>query len=197
MPTAAKKPVRTRKTTAPTARKAAARPSGRGKATTPPSEPAATPPEPPKRRGRPRKGPLDPTANLDKQSKELWKRTIEQLTAQGTWADSDVPLLERYIRSTEVGRLARDRIAERAKRNPDSAYTTRGSQGQLVQHPDLKTAREAEKDANDYAQDLLLSSRSRKQHDIRPKEPAGGRLAAILSGTAGAGAQARSPKRGK
>lgn len=148
-----------------------------------------------KRGGRPKKGPLDPPVDLDRISKELWKRTIEQLREQGTWADSDLPLLERYIRSVEVGRLSRHRIADRAKRTPEAAYTTRGSQGQLVQHPDLKTAREAERDANDYAQDLLLTARVRQQHDIKPKTSQS-RLAGVLAGTEGTRAPTRARKRG-
>lgn len=139
------------------------------------------PKTPPKRAGRPRKGPLDPPASLSKPSKALWRLTIEQLTAQGTWADSDLPLLERYVRSMEVARALRDGIARRALDHPDFAYTSIGSQGQLVAHPDLKSAREAERDANGYAQDLLLTSRSRRQHNIKPKTGPS-RLEALLAG---------------
>ena len=134
---------------------------------------------------RPKNTPLDPPTGLDRVSRKRWNLTIEQLVGQGTWADSDVPLLERYVRALEVGRLARARIAGRAKRNPSEAYTTRGSQGQLVQHPDLTTAREAERDANDYATDLLLTSRARRQHDIQPKRLGASRLSSII-GTGGA-----------
>lgn len=149
--------------------------------------------------GRPRKGPLDPPAGLDRAARLLWRLTIVQLGDQGTWADSDLPLLERYIRSVEVARHARGRIERRAKSNPAEAYVTRGSQGQLVQHPDLKTAREAERDANDYAQDLLLSPKSRRQHDIKPQSGRPGKLESILGGLAepsGARAPGGAKKRG-
>jgi phage terminase small subunit len=92
------------------------------------------------------------------------------MQAQGLWNPSDTLGLERLVRSVEVGRLARARIAARAKRSPDAAYLTAGSQGQLVQHPDLKTAREAERDAAAYAAALLLDPRSRAQYKIVEEE---------------------------
>jgi phage terminase small subunit len=105
-------------------------------------------------------------AGLDSKSRALWRRLCLAMQAQGTWDLSDSLALERLVRSVEVGRLARARIAARAKRGADGAYLTRGSQGQLVQHPDLKTAREAERDAASYAADLLLSPRARAQYKL-------------------------------
>lgn len=128
------------------------------------------------------RNPRNPPSDLDSQSRELWRRTIAQLTAQGTWADSDAPCLERYVRSIELGRIARARIAARVEVEGDAAYTTRGSQGQLVAHPDLKTAREAERDANDYATDLLLTPRTRSQHSIKPPRSGRSQLEMILGG---------------
>lgn len=62
-----------------------------------------------------------------------------------------------------------------------TAYTAWGSQGQLVPHPDLKTAREAERDANDYARELLLTPASRAKGGDTNTKPA-------KAGTFGGGA---------
>jgi hypothetical protein len=40
--------------------------------------------------GRPRKRPTDPPSDLDAKSKQFWKRTLDQLSSQGTWQDSEV-----------------------------------------------------------------------------------------------------------
>ena len=95
-----------------------------------------------------------PPGDLDGQSKAFWRHTRSELQAQGTWKDSDAPLLERYVRQVERARQARKNIPEDG--------TTRGSQGQLVEHPAIKTVREAERDAHKYATDLLLTPASRK-----------------------------------
>ncbi len=152
-----------------------------------------------KPRGRPKKTPLDPPASLDDSSRALWKRTIEQATEQGTWAMVDLPLLERYVRAVEVARHARARITARAKVDPDRGYFTLGSQGQLVAHPDVKMAREAERDASDYADDLLLTSKARRRHNIKPHAGQPGKLEAILGGLSeppGARAAGGARKRG-
>ncbi len=96
--------------------------------------------------------------DLTRSGKSLWRETLRHLIGQGTWEDSDRPALERYVRSVERARLARE---ERA-----GALTAVGSQGQLVQHPNLRTEREAERDARDYALDLLLTPMARKRHEV-------------------------------
>jgi P27 family predicted phage terminase small subunit len=98
---------------------------------------------------------------LDAASKALWRVVVDDLTARGVLRDVDGTAIGRFVVAEQVARLARGRIAARAKRDPDTAYVTRGSQGQLVQHPDLKTAREAERDAAAYAADLGITPRSR------------------------------------
>ena len=119
-------------------------------------------------------------ADLDKQSKAVWKRTRTILKRDGRWRPEYSLLLERYVRAIEVGRLARQRIAARAVelakagQGEGMAYLTHGSQGQLVQHPDLKTAREAERDANEYGKELVLTPAARaKGGDDGQKPPAG------------------------
>lgn len=100
--------------------------------------------------------------------------------AQGTWRPIDVTLLERFCASEQRAREARARLEE-------SGWTARGSQGQLVQHPDAKTLREAELDAHRYATDLILTPESRRRHSIEVAPPGGGKLEAILGGKAAAG----------
>ncbi len=107
-------------------------------------------------------------SDLDPFSATVWKRTRHQLMKDGRWRPEYSLLLERYVRSCEVARKARGRIAIRAAVDPDEAYTTRGSQGQLVQHPDLKTAREAERDANEYGKELILTPAARQKLGEQP-----------------------------
>lgn len=128
--------------------------------------------------GRPA-GPADVSTcprDFDAVSKTLWKRTRELLKRDNAWRPEYSPLLERYVRAIEVGRLARGRITERAKVDPESAYLTTGSQGQLVQHPDLKTAREAERDANEYARELLLTRSARQKLGEEAAPAVGGKF---------------------
>lgn len=105
--------------------------------------------------------------DFDRISKSIWRKTRALIKKEGSWRPEYSILLERYVRAIEVGRLARARIAARAKALKQSgqddamAYLTHGSQGQLVQHPDLKTARDAENDANNYARELLLTPAAR------------------------------------
>lgn len=105
-----------------------------------------------------------PPPDLDRESKALWKVTLEHLEAQGTWQASDVKTLERYIRAEERARVARDGLPR--DRDGRLVLTTKGSQYQLVQHPNVKTCREAERDANDYAKELLLTPASRRRAQV-------------------------------
>jgi P27 family predicted phage terminase small subunit len=107
-----------------------------------------------------------PPDDVDKESKALWKKTIKLLEDQGTWQPSDVQTLERYIRTTERGRLAREGLKGL---DGSMVLTDTGSKGQLVQHPNVKTAREAERDAHEYAKDLLLTPKAREQHQLEEK----------------------------
>lgn len=119
-------------------------------------------------------------ADLDRQSKSVWKKTRSILRRDDRWRPEYSLLLERYVRAIEVARLARCRIADRALLDPEAAYITRGSQGQLVQHPDLKTAREAERDANEYARELVLTPAARAKGGEPAKPPTGGAFAGAL-----------------
>jgi len=95
---------------------------------------------------RPR--PDAPPGDVDNYSKQFWSRTVEQLKEQGLWRDAFAPLLERYVRACELARHARVRV-------PDHG-TARGAAGQPVEHPLIRTPRQAEHDAHRYAEALLL-----------------------------------------
>lgn len=128
---------------------------------------------------------------FDEKSKELWRRTQGQLVRQRTWEDSDAPLLERYVGALEIARQARQRILDREAafarwldnpgeddRGPERGWTSWGAQRQLVQHPDVKTMREGLRDAHEYAKELLLTPRARKQNEIdtTPTDVGGGKF---------------------
>ncbi len=122
--------------------------------------------------------PESPPRDLLPESKRLWKDTIEHLRDQDTWQVSDVPALERYVRAMERARVARESLAGKDGR---PVLTAVGSQGQLVQHPNVKTAREAERDANDYAQQLLLTPAARRRAQVEAKGSGGGKFGGVFS----------------
>jgi len=82
------------------------------------------------------------------------------LRAQGTWAATDGPLLESYVRSVLLARTAREAAG--------TAPFVTGSRGQPVPHPGLKVAADAEAAACRYAGALLLTPEARKRHDLAP-----------------------------
>lgn len=102
--------------------------------------------------------PIKPPEDLPAGAKALWRAAQRQLRAQGTWTDTDAPLLEAYIRALDRARAGR----ETASAEP----YVEGSKGQLVPHPGLKVAAEAERDACRYAGALLLTPEARKRHEI-------------------------------
>lgn len=108
-----------------------------------------------------------PPSDLSDDAKALWRKTQKQLEEQNTWQESDMPALERYVRAMARARLAWEGIPRDKEGNLN--LTARGSQGQLVQHPNVKTTREAERDAQDYARDLLLTPKAREQHQIEKR----------------------------
>jgi P27 family predicted phage terminase small subunit len=101
---------------------------------------------------------VPPPSDLDATGKRLWRKTRTALIEQGTWRDSDDETLARYVRACERARLAREAMA--------GELIAKGSKGQDVAHPNLKTARDAERDAHDYATALLLTPESRRRHDV-------------------------------
>jgi P27 family predicted phage terminase small subunit len=110
---------------------------------------------------RPR--PVPPPDDLDEAAKALWRRVQRHLREQRTWQDTDAELLESYVRAIALARTARLTAA--------ASPFVEGSKGQLVAHPGLKVAAEAERDAHRYATALLLTPEARKRHEVKPPDP--------------------------
>lgn len=100
-----------------------------------------------------RDGPGCP-ADLDTISKAHWRKVRAYLVKRGDWHDVYGHTLELLIRAMERARLARATLVDEAGR---SCFTTAGYKGQDVQHPNLKTAREAERDVLEYLRALRLT----------------------------------------
>lgn len=93
--------------------------------------------------------------SLEPEARAIYRRVQGELQAQGSWQASDRDALERYVRAVERARAALE-IVER------EGMTAEGASGQPVTHPALRIAREAERDAAEYARDLLLTPRARR-----------------------------------
>ena len=132
-------------------------------------------PTPSRAPGRPR-GPEDVSScprHFDAASKRLWQRTRALLKDDGRWRPEFSPLLERYVGALERARLAMGRIVAREAAG-EQGWTSLGAQRQLVQHPDVKTLREGERDAHEYARALLLTPAERAKLGDEKPPPSGG-----------------------
>lgn len=116
---------------------------------------------------------IAPPKDLPKPGKTLWNSTQEQLREQGTWQDTDAPLLEQYVRTILLAQSARKAVAA-------EPFVT-GSRDQLVAHPGVRVASEAARDAERYAKALLLTPESRSRHDIRPGGDDGDDFTALVA----------------
>jgi phage terminase small subunit len=94
--------------------------------------------------------------DFDQVSIGLYDRTQLQLLAQGTWKEGDRPLLESYVRSKQLAREARAKVAA------DGAYPKNGS-GRVFRHPAIEDARGHERDALAFAEALLIPPKARGQ----------------------------------
>jgi len=116
-----------------------------------------------------------PPAALDDQARTLWRRSRDELLELELWRPTDVAALERYVRAEQRAREARARLEK-------SGWTVPGSTGQPVAAPDVRIAREAERDAHDYASALLLTPASRARHGVvAAEEPEHDALAEIAA----------------
>jgi phage terminase small subunit len=113
--------------------------------------------------------------DFDSESVELWEACITQLKAQGSWVETDGELLGAYVRTRQLARELRKAVG--------SEYAVRGSraESQLVPHPALKMAIEAEKDSLKYADALMLTPLQRKRHRLKTEQAKGSELSDVLS----------------
>jgi len=93
-------------------------------------------------------------ADLDTTSKAHWRKIKAHIEKRGDWVPVYAHILELLVRAMERGRLARKDLVDEKGR---PCFTAIGSQGQVVQHPSVKTAREAERDVLEYLRALRLT----------------------------------------
>jgi P27 family predicted phage terminase small subunit len=96
--------------------------------------------------------------------KRIWEDVESHLKAKGLWDKVYSELLERYIR-------ALTRAAEARKEEAEEGSVTEGSTGQLVTHPAVKRARDAEHDALDLAKELLITPAAQLRHEKEAAPP--------------------------
>ena len=99
-------------------------------------------------------------ADLDKQSKDLWRVAHATLDEAGTWRDSDAKLLEMMVRAEAEVRGLREAIGD--------SYVAKGSREQDVAHPLIKPLHEAERHFLDYARELRFTPRTRGEEPAKP-----------------------------
>jgi P27 family predicted phage terminase small subunit len=105
--------------------------------------------------------------------RSLWTTVQKQLREQGTWQPSDVGCLERYVRAVARSAAAQA-IVDR------EGLTSTGGRDQPIAHPALRIARDAERDAAEYARDLLLTPRSRRLAGLSETSAMDDELAGLL-----------------
>jgi P27 family predicted phage terminase small subunit len=98
--------------------------------------------------------------DLDSTGKALYRKLREYLRGQSTWEDSDHYVLVQACRYEQRARLARSLMVDDEGRPTLSA---KGYKGQLVQHPNFKTAEASERAFMEALRDLALTPRARKQ----------------------------------
>src|SRR5437660_12826445 len=103
--------------------------------------------------------PAGPPNDLSAPFKALYRKARSAMQAQGTWEPVDQYLLGLYVRCLERAAIARKSITK----GNVVQLTTIGSKGNPIPHPAVKIARDAERDAEEYGKELLITPRARKQ----------------------------------
>jgi len=96
--------------------------------------------------------------DLDDEARALLLQAVDRLQDQGTFEDVDVGLVEDYVRAKQRAR--------RAQAEADESPFTYAETGRAFTHPAIAIARQAERDAQVYAAELLLTPRARAQAGI-------------------------------
>jgi len=110
--------------------------------------------------------------HLSPAGKALYVHSRKLLKADRRWRPEYSPLLARYVGALERAEAAYTRIIAREKVEAGTGWTSFGDRRQLVQHPDVRTLREAERDAHTYAEALLLTPAEREKLEIvEPRAP--------------------------
>jgi P27 family predicted phage terminase small subunit len=102
--------------------------------------------------------------DLDDEGRRVWRETVKSLRELDLFEPVTAQVVALYVRALQVARLARERIDVRlADDGPTAAFFSKGSMGQMVEHPDLGIARRAEQDARQLAGELLITPASRRR----------------------------------
>lgn len=120
----------------------------------------------------PTKDPTGPPDDLSVPFRALYRKARQGMRDQGTWEDIDTSLLAQYVRCLERAQLARNSITT----GNVVQLTTAGSKGSPIAHPAIKIARDAERDAEGYARELLVTPRARKQYELEAKRAGEGKF---------------------
>lgn len=100
--------------------------------------------------------------DFDQESRALYTATLAHLRGHlaDLWDDTVLPTLERYVRSKQLARQARQAADEAGQ-----YVEVKG--GRVFKHPGVRDARDHERDAHLYAEALLLTPASRKRHNVK------------------------------
>lgn len=115
--------------------------------------------------------PTGPPADLDAKGRNLYRKLRGYLKDWGSWHPADAEYLGTTVRWAQRARLARAGMADEDGR---PVLTTTGYKGQPVQHPNLKTANEAERAYGEGLRELGFTARARKQLEIDAGGPPAG-----------------------
>jgi len=115
-----------------------------------------------------------PPKDFTEPMKALWNAVQRALRHQATWQASDVGCLERYVRAVARATAAQAIVAK-------EGLTATGGRDQPVAHPAVRIARDAERDAAEYARDLLLTPRARHLAGLSETSSMDDELAGLLS----------------
>jgi len=117
---------------------------------------------------------IKPPSDFDEAAVSLWNRVLRELRDQGTWQASDIGCLERYVRAVHRAHAAQAIVAR-------EGLTSTGGRDQPIAHPAVRIARDAERDAAEYARDLLLTPRSRRLAGLAETSAMDDELAGLLA----------------
>ena len=107
--------------------------------------------------------PLGPPSDLTTWGKALYRRLRKALETEHRWADTDREILGQTCRYADRARTARAGMVDEGGQ---PTLTSIGYKGQLVQHPNLKTAESAERAFIDGLKELGFTPAARVRLEI-------------------------------
>ena len=110
--------------------------------------------------------PAGPPDDLSPAFRALYRKVRTGMQAQATWEDTDATLLGMYVRCLERAAIARKAFTK----DKVVQLTTTGSKGNPIPHPAVRIAREAERDAEEYGKELLITPRARKVYELEARK---------------------------